>query len=600
MALASLSHSPVSRTSVAAGGATPGAAADYITRSSALTSLVGSIPDAPTLDITTVRRWARSFEQIDTRKNARLCDKLIVALPRELTEAQRLDLLRDFADRLGQGRISWVAAVHAGGKDAENPHAHIILRDRDRLDPTKRVIGTTSKGSTEMIRQAWQAATNDALERAGRAERIDMRSYARQGKDQLPTVHLGATATAQERRGEATDRGDANRRIEAINRAHSQGAQVLSQATQIVTDLTARLQDQPTIATRIEASDVIEQLEAQFGLGLSDVEEPQREPEIVTDRPTVAPERAWIAVKDVIQRLEDHADALAELMPQDELRAAAATLHEALENKIDRVAYLRQHIGTFVDDLRAIVQACRAELTKAYERIRDAAAKILPPQQDLVSAPVEPSKESVATPQIEAPEPEAQPHPERVRQPERLVPPIISTRTFTGVRIVSATAKERLSGTFVEVQRCRYKGETQIVAVVELSDKSRVGFRDITSFERCKMGEKIDVEQRGTETVVQPKLVRFEIVSPAAHARELEGIYRGTTRDGVALVEGRDGGTLGFPDHSGIFAAFTVGDACRATMRDGELVVMDADQIAHEAQSPQAHGAEIQNDFGLE
>ncbi len=55
------------------------------------------------------------------------------------------------------------------------------------------------------------------LEQNGHAERVDHRSYERQGIDQIPTVHLGVAASAMEKRGIRTERGDLNREIEVTN-----------------------------------------------------------------------------------------------------------------------------------------------------------------------------------------------------------------------------------------------------------------------------------------------------------------------------------------------------------------------------------------------
>ena len=43
------------------------------------------------------------------------------------------------------------------------------------------------------------------------------RSYARQGIDQIPTVHLGVAAFQMEKRGIRTERGNINREIEVTN-----------------------------------------------------------------------------------------------------------------------------------------------------------------------------------------------------------------------------------------------------------------------------------------------------------------------------------------------------------------------------------------------
>ena len=69
----------------------------------------------------------------------------------------------------------------------------------------------------EEWRAAWAQICNQHLEQNGHTERIDHRSYERQGIDQIPTVHLGVAASAMEKRGIRTERGDLNREIEVTN-----------------------------------------------------------------------------------------------------------------------------------------------------------------------------------------------------------------------------------------------------------------------------------------------------------------------------------------------------------------------------------------------
>ena len=66
-------------------------------------------------------------------------------------------------------------------------------------------------------RKAWADVTNLYLERAGRAERIDHRSNAARGIDEIPTIHEGVTARALERKGIVSDRCEINRQIKADN-----------------------------------------------------------------------------------------------------------------------------------------------------------------------------------------------------------------------------------------------------------------------------------------------------------------------------------------------------------------------------------------------
>ena len=66
-------------------------------------------------------------------------------------------------------------------------------------------------------RAAWADATNRHLERYGHDERIDHRSNAARGLDEIPTIHEGVTAQALERKGVISDRCEINRQIKADN-----------------------------------------------------------------------------------------------------------------------------------------------------------------------------------------------------------------------------------------------------------------------------------------------------------------------------------------------------------------------------------------------
>ena len=66
-------------------------------------------------------------------------------------------------------------------------------------------------------RAAWADVSNRHLERAGREERIDHRSNAARGLDEIPTIHEGVAAQALERKGIISDRCEINRQIKADN-----------------------------------------------------------------------------------------------------------------------------------------------------------------------------------------------------------------------------------------------------------------------------------------------------------------------------------------------------------------------------------------------
>lgn len=201
MAIYSLNHSSIGRSTHAAG--TAGAHVGYITRSGACLSVMAErMPLAEAGERGgEARTWLDAQEAAD-RKNGRVIDKVMLALPRELTAEQQAALVRSFAEEVTLGRAPWLAAIHQD--HPENPHCHLVIRDKDP-ETGKRVVGLSEKGSTERLREAWEVAANLALEKAGREERIDRRSLKDQGVEREATIHVGPQAAAMERQGKQID-----------------------------------------------------------------------------------------------------------------------------------------------------------------------------------------------------------------------------------------------------------------------------------------------------------------------------------------------------------------------------------------------------------
>jgi hypothetical protein len=190
VAIYSLEVGRVGRSTHRAG--TAGAHARYITRKQATSAVLGEhMPTGSRAAAT----WLDRQEAAD-RKNARVIEKIRAALPRELDARQRQILLRRYLWRIGKGRIPWLAAIHDRGKDAHNPHAHIIIRDRDH-ETGCRVAQLSEKGSCERLRALWEEETNRALREAGHTARIDRRSLKAQGMDRGPQRHRGPARRAR-------------------------------------------------------------------------------------------------------------------------------------------------------------------------------------------------------------------------------------------------------------------------------------------------------------------------------------------------------------------------------------------------------------------
>jgi len=212
MAIYCLRHSKVGRSTHRAG--TAGAHIRYVGRKGALSRLLSA--RCPST-IRAAIAWISAEEEAG-RKNARVIDKLMLALPLELSEEQRAGLIRDFAERITQGRAPWLAALHMSGKDASNPHAHLVIRDKC---PTtgKRVANLSDKDSTERLRALWQEVANAALARAGSEARIDHRTLEAQGVDRLPRVYEPPQAKAIREKGRtpASTAMEANAAIATYN-----------------------------------------------------------------------------------------------------------------------------------------------------------------------------------------------------------------------------------------------------------------------------------------------------------------------------------------------------------------------------------------------
>ena len=190
------------------------------------------------------------------RANGRLFKGVEVALPLALTEEEQRELAVGFAHHLTDGeRLPYTLAIHAGA--GTNPHAHLLISERgnDGLERSpeqwfRRFNAATPeqggarksralqpKAWLEDARAAWAAQTNQALERAGHAVRIDHRSLEAQGIERLPSLHLGPTVAAMEARGIATERGTEARHRAQVNAEREQVTAELAQVNAALVEL---------------------------------------------------------------------------------------------------------------------------------------------------------------------------------------------------------------------------------------------------------------------------------------------------------------------------------------------------------------------------
>lgn len=174
-------------------------------------------------------------EKSETRKNSTVAREFEVALPSELSADQRRELAHDFTKALVQ-KYGFAAdcAIHLPGKDGDsrNHHAHILCTTRkltpDGFGEKTRVLDDHKTGAAQVVamREKFAELTNAALEKAGHTDRVSHLSLKAQGIEREPTMHLGPTATAIERRGEVSQKtmNRDERQIEVAQKAQAAAA----------------------------------------------------------------------------------------------------------------------------------------------------------------------------------------------------------------------------------------------------------------------------------------------------------------------------------------------------------------------------------------
>ena len=146
-----------------------------------------------------------SVEAVQKQWNAQLARRFVLALPKEVPPEQYPQMVRDYCEKqfVSKGMVADFA-IHDPAPPGHNVHCHVMLTLRAMDEPGK-------------WRQGWADTVNRYLEAAGRPERLDLRSYERQGLDVIPTVHMGPAVAQMERRGIQTNIGNLNRDIKAAN-----------------------------------------------------------------------------------------------------------------------------------------------------------------------------------------------------------------------------------------------------------------------------------------------------------------------------------------------------------------------------------------------
>lgn len=166
-----------------------------------------------------------AVEYAEKRRDSRLAREVEVALPVELTLDENIRLIRQYVtdNFVEYGMIADVA-IH--DKGTGNPHAHILLTTREVSSAgfnAKKNREWDKRKNVSIWREEWAKMINREFERKGIEKELDHESYAIQGIEREPTIHLGHRVKEIERSDKIeTDRGNENRSIVERNKVREE------------------------------------------------------------------------------------------------------------------------------------------------------------------------------------------------------------------------------------------------------------------------------------------------------------------------------------------------------------------------------------------
>ncbi len=168
-----------------------------------------------------------AVEASELRKDAQLAREVEFAIPREMTQAQGIELAHDFAGQefVERGMVADLN-VHwdIGADGMAKPHAHVMLSMREIVIDKDGEAGFGAKvrdwNRTELVeqwRERWADHVNARLAELDIDARIDHRSLQAQGIDLEPQDKIGPAASRMGERGLESERIEDHRAVAQRN-----------------------------------------------------------------------------------------------------------------------------------------------------------------------------------------------------------------------------------------------------------------------------------------------------------------------------------------------------------------------------------------------
>lgn len=255
-----------------------GTVSDYTKKKGIVFSEIALPANAPIEYADRETLW-NGVQEVEKSKDAQLCREFEIALPKELSLVEQIELVRTFTKSLVSEGMIADYSIH--DKNDGNPHVHILTTMRaldengkwmakqkkvysldeggnripiidkktgqqkisnGRRQWKREILLDTPWNSKEQLltwRKRWSDICNEAIDKKNALieeenlavnlyaqqeaiSHIDHRSYAEQGVNKTPTIHEGWLARKMERLGMTSERLEQNRRISQMNSVWSQ------------------------------------------------------------------------------------------------------------------------------------------------------------------------------------------------------------------------------------------------------------------------------------------------------------------------------------------------------------------------------------------
>lgn len=270
-----------------------GLSPDYTKKQGVVFSEISLCENAPREYQDRATLW-NAVQEVENTKSSRLWREIEVALPKEFSREQQIEVVRKFVAQLTEQGMCADWSIHDPDKVTKNPHAHIMLTVRSILPSgewapkSKKIYDLDENGNkiplidkktgeqkvdknnrkqwknhkedfnnwndkerVEEWRTAWENVCNELL---AEEQKIDHRSFKRQGFDERekrPTIHEGYAAREMERRGEVSERAKHNRAVAELNAYNSEVKEYRTEKKQAVEEMIAVRSEQSELEKEI-------------------------------------------------------------------------------------------------------------------------------------------------------------------------------------------------------------------------------------------------------------------------------------------------------------------------------------------------------------